>query len=170
MSIYVLRSDNLVKIGFSDNLRNRVQAIISTVPVPVEFVGHMPGDRDMEKHLHDIFGASHFSGEWFVETTAMTALFETILIPNMPQIETTKQQKRKAELSEMKSVKAKVRLVANSRWPLLSKADQVLALASELNWTKSRTRDLFYGDPRMVLRAFEQADLDALLSSIDEAA
>lgn len=170
MSIYVLRSDNLVKIGFSDNLRNRVQSIVSTVPVPVEFVGHMPGDRDMEKHLHDIFDASHFSGEWFVETPAMTVFFETILIPNMPQIETVKQQKRKAEQSETKSVQERVRQVANARWPLLSKADQVLAIAAALGWTRSRAKDLFYGEPRMVLRAFEQADLDALLSSVEEPA
>lgn len=170
MSIYVLRSDNLVKIGFSDELRRRVQAIISTVPVPVEFVGHMPGDRDMEKHLHDIFGASHFSGEWFVETPTMKAFFETILIPNMPAIETDKQQKRKAELSEIKSVKARVRRVADARWPLLSKAEQVLEIATALGWTRSRTKDLFYGDPRMVLRAFEQADLDGFMSSVEEIA
>src|SRR6187551_1500485 len=97
MSIYVLRSDNLVKIGFSENLRNRVQSIIATIPVPVEFVGHMPGGRDFEAHLHEIFAESRFSGEWFVESDKMRSLFETLLIARLPRPQTRAEIRKTSE-------------------------------------------------------------------------
>lgn len=46
----------------------------------------MPGNRDVEKHLHEKFATSRFSGEWFVETPAMRVVFEALLTPHMPVI------------------------------------------------------------------------------------
>lgn len=166
MSIYVLRSDNLVKIGFSDRLRNRVQSIISTVPVPVEFVGHMPGDREVEAHLHSVFAISHFSGEWFVETEAMRALFDTILIPRLPQPETAKQIKRTVEKTSTQLVSQRVKEEAANRWPNKSKAKIIDALAVDLGWSRTRTRDFYYADPRIALRAFEMQGIEAWLQGI----
>src|SRR5690606_37164476 len=84
MTIYVLRSDDLVKIGFTDDLHRRVQAIIAAVPVPVEFVGYMPGTREVEAHLHRQFAAHRFSGEWYVETPDMRRIFGGLLIQRLP--------------------------------------------------------------------------------------
>lgn len=165
MSIYVLRSDNLVKIGFSDNLRKRVRQIISTVPIPVEFVGHMPGDRDVEKHLHDIFAQSSFSGEWFVETEQMRSLFDTMLIPHLPEPEPTIQVKRRVERASTAELSQKVKEEAGRRWPNMSKADIVIELAIALGWSKNRTKDFYYADPRVSLRAHEMGGLDAWLEA-----
>ncbi|WP_455271206.1 GIY-YIG nuclease family protein [Rhizobium herbae] len=163
MSIYVLRSDNLVKIGFSDNLRNRVQAIVATVPVPVEFVGHMPGGRDLEAHLHEIFDASHFSGEWFVETEAMRSLFDMVLIPLMPIPETQEEIKRTAEKTDTQKISQQVKDAAVERWPTKSKSEVINALAIDLGWSRTRAKDFFYADPRIALRAYELQEVDKWL-------
>lgn len=166
MSIYVLRSDNLVKIGFSDNLRNRVQAIIASVPVAVEFVGHMPGGRDLETHLHEIFDASHFSGEWFVETEAMRSLFDTVLIPRMPLPETQEEIKRTAEKTDTQKISQRVKDAAVVRWPTKSKSELIDALANGLGWSRTRAKDFFYADPRIVLRAYELQEVDRSLCEL----
>jgi hypothetical protein len=97
MSVYVLRSDNLVKIGFSDQLSTRVHTIIQAAMVPVEFVGHMPGGREVEAHLHSLFADRRFSGEWFVESREMRILFDALLIPKMPEAPTRKRERRALE-------------------------------------------------------------------------
>lgn len=163
MSIYVLRSDNLVKIGFSDNLRRRVQQIIATVPVPVEFVGHMPGDRDVEKHLHEIFADASFSGEWFVETERMRDLFDIMLIPRLPDPEPPVQVKRKVERASTAELSKKVKEEAGRRWPNRSKGEIVIELAKALGWSKNRTKDFYYADERVSLRAHEMANLSEWL-------
>lgn len=163
MSIYVLRSDNLVKIGFSEGLRKRVQSIIGMVPVPVEFVGHMPGCREVEAHLHARFASTHFSGEWFVETPEMAAVFAAILTPNLPEIETDRQKKRTAEASAKTELSESVRNACEAKWPSLSKAARVDALAADLGWNRGRAKDLYYSHTKMALRAFELQEIEAWL-------
>lgn len=163
MSIYVLRSDNLIKIGFSDNLRQRVQSIISSVPVPVEFVGHMPGGIDLEAHLHERFAAHRFSGEWFVETDEMRAVFEAILTPRLPEQEKEDSRKKRADASVVNDVSERIRAAVASRWPLLSKGDRIVALAGELGWNVARVKDLYYRDQRVAVRAFELAEIEEWL-------
>lgn len=164
MSIYVLRSDNLVKIGFSDDLRSRVQSVIAAVPVPVEFVGHMPGGREVEAHLHSVFASSLFAGEWFVETDEMRALFDTILIPKLSELVTAKQRKRTVQTQAQAELSARIREVAERQWPHLRKSDRVDALAADLGWNRGRTKDLYYADPRVALRDFERLEIDAWLA------
>ncbi len=159
MSIYVLRSETLMKIGFSEDLPNRVRSISAAIPLPVVFVGHMPGGREVEAHLHQTFSASRFSGEWFVETPEMTALFATILIPELPLIPTRKSTQRQADFEALKAISDGVRRAAESRWPLLSKAERVKKLSTDLGWNHGRAKDLYYQNKRMSLRASEQDEL-----------
>lgn len=166
MSIYVLRSDNLVKIGFSEKIRSRVQAIISAVPVPVEFVGYMPGGRDLEKHLHETFSDTRFSGEWFVETAAMKAVFETILIARLPRSERPEQIKRAAEKTSTQELSSKVKETAISSWPGMSRAEMIQKLASDLGWSGTRARDFYYADPRIALRAYELVEVQNWLEQM----
>lgn len=164
MSIYVLRSDNLLKIGFTDDIRGRVQSIISMIPVPVEFVGHMPGGREVEAHFHHIFRESRFSGEWFVETAEMRLAFEAILIPGLPSAPTDKSAKRVAEIRKMSALSARIKDAAASRWPSLSKGERLSRFQSEIGWNKARAKDAFYAHPKMALRGFELEELEAWLS------
>lgn len=167
MSIYVLRSDNLVKIGFTDNLRKRVREIIGAVPVPVEFVGHMPGDRDVEAHLHERFAATRFSGEWFVETPAMRAVFDTILTPQMPAPQSkAKERRRIASGAELGGITEILRDLAANQWPKCTHAQRIDALTEELGWTRNRVKDLYYSDSRVAVRSVEREELDTLIHTM----
>lgn len=161
MSIYVLRSAELVKIGFSEDIRRRVSSIISSIPVPVEFVGYMPGDREVEAHLHERFSASRFSGEWFVETREMSAVFEALLILRLPEPvkQTPAGIRRNRDRSLVGDFQPKLRGAAAERFPDLNHGERVTALADLLNWSRSRVRDVYYGDKRVSLRAAEIGDL-----------
>lgn len=165
MSIYVLRSDNLVKIGFSDHLRKRLSQIVSSSPVPVEFVGHMPGDRELEAHIHSRFQNQHFSGEWFVENEQMRQVFNAILIPRLPELPEKQRRDRAAQRDYQKSASSGVQAVAKEKWPSLSAAERVSELASALGWRLSRAKDLYYGAEKMALRGLEQQQVDAWLGS-----
>lgn len=163
MTIYVLRSDNLIKIGFTENLRQRVQGIIASVPIPVEFVGHMPGDRTLEAHLHERFKSERFSGEWFVETREMRIAFDAVLTPRLPERPHTKAAtKRAATRDDVDRISALFRRETERRWPELDKAGRIAALADVLGWNRNRVKDLYYADQRLVVRAYEVEQVDAL--------
>lgn len=165
MSIYVLRSDNLVKIGFTDNLRTRVSAIISAVPVPVEFVGHMPGDREVEAHFHHRFSAQNFSGEWFVETEEMRLVFQTMLTPRLPDLPERERRDRSEQRRAQRELASEVKTATQAAWPNTSAGDRVQALANALGWRGSRVKDLYYADSRVALRSEEQRQLDKWLDA-----
>jgi hypothetical protein len=165
MSIYVLRSDNLVKIGFSDHLRKRLSQIVSSSPVPVEFVGHMPGDRELEAHIHSRFQSQHFSGEWFVENEQMRQMFAAILTPRLPELPKKQHRDRAAQREYQKSASFGVQTAAKEKWPSLSAAERVSELAGALGWRLSRTKDLYYGADKMALRGLEQQQVDAWIRS-----
>ena len=164
MSIYVLRSDNLVKIGFTDNLAQRVQAIISSIPVPVEFVGHMPGGRDIEKHLHKMFEASNFSGEWYVESDAMRVVFDAILIKKIPITEKKDEAKRVKNMAFVAAWSRVLRQYADEKWPNVSATTRIELLAKDLGLGRARIKDIYYKNPKMSLRAEEVEKLSASLS------
>jgi hypothetical protein len=124
----------------------------------------MPGGKDLEAHLHRCFADTRFSGEWFVETDAMSALFETILIHSIPQPKTAAQIRRTVEKSSTQEISQKVREAAAYRWPSLGKAQVVEALAVALGWSRTRAKDFYYGDPRISLRAYEFQEIEKWLS------
>lgn len=77
MSIYFIREGGLIKIGYSNDVRQRVQSIINSLRGKGEFLGCMPGDRELEKHFHRKFSADHEYGEWFRPSDALTALISS---------------------------------------------------------------------------------------------
>lgn len=166
MSIYVLRSDNLIKIGFSDNLRQRVNGIISSVPVPVVFVGHMPGDKSVEAHFHERFAEHRFSGEWFVETPEMRAAFDAILTPRLPELpKREKAQRRIASNTNLETVRERIRTETANRWPLLTHAERLDKFAEEIGWTRNRVKDFYYADFRVAVRSYETEELNRWLAN-----
>lgn len=79
--IYFVRREGLIKIGTTTQLAKRVKAISrgSCMPNgmtigPVEVLATMPGDRNIEEHLHRRFAEVRFQGEWFHETPELLAL------------------------------------------------------------------------------------------------
>jgi len=163
MSIYVLRSDNLVKIGFSEQIRQRLSHIVSSSPVPVEFVGYMPGGKDLEAHLHDRFASQHFAGEWFVESEQMRQVFDAILTPRLPELPDRESRDRTSQRDHQSGLCLDVQATAKAAWPHLSVGGRIARLATELNWKLSRAKDLYYGHEKMALRGVEQQQVEAWL-------
>jgi hypothetical protein len=55
-----------IKIGFSDNINNRIITLQSSSPDKLSLIGFIPGGgRIMEKELHKRFKAHCSHGEWF---------------------------------------------------------------------------------------------------------
>lgn len=165
MTIYVLRYGSLLKIGFSSELAKRVKAIMSSIPGEVAFVGHMPGDRDVEAHLHARFENARFSGEWFQSTPGLEAFCELVLIKEMPvePVIVGRGKRRPEATEEAIRIKARLREYAATRWPQATHAVRAGRLADALGWLPSRLRNFYYADERAVLRATEGEQLDALL-------
>ena len=167
MTIYVLRSNGMVKIGFTEHLRTRITTLKVGIPAPSEFVGHMPGDKEVEAHLHWAFAAHRFEGEWFIETDEMGKIFAVLLDPELPMPSTPKEQKRVGSDKELAHLSNRLREWAAHRWPLVTQGERIKIVAAELGWNRNRTKDLFYADPRIAVRGFELDALRALLGAVD---
>lgn len=161
MTIYVLRTEGLIKIGYTDNLHRRVQDIISQTPTPVVFMGYMPGDRAVEAHFHQRFKAAHFSGEWFVAKPDILSIFEAILIPELPKLEPkTRARQRASNIRENETLRELLRKAAARRWPDLQHGERIDAAASELGWNRGRLKALYYAESRLAIRSFEKDELE----------
>lgn len=157
MSIYVIRYGDLLKIGYSSDLAARVRAILWGIPGKVAtFVGHMPGDLEVEAHLHLRFEASRFSGEWFRETDELLAFCEIVLTKELPAVAPRVTGSRKAVASAVSlETRQALREYAANRWPAQGQEERVKLLNKELGWLLSRTKSFYHGDYRAVLRASE---------------
>jgi len=78
MTVYFIRESDLIKIGFSANVRSRVMAIINGLRGKGELLGYMPGDRSVEKHFHQMFAADREYGEWFRVSDRLLTVISTM--------------------------------------------------------------------------------------------
>lgn len=163
MSIYVVRYGDLYKIGFSSDLAKRVRSIIAAIPGEAVFVGHMPGHTEVETHLHSVFQASRFSGEWFRQTPELEAFCGTILDHQMPEpFERVTGTRRTQAAAASKEAQAALRSYALKKWPSETHQVRIDLLAAELGWVRSRTFDFYHANKNAVLRSTEAAQLHAL--------
>ncbi|MEU8920348.1 GIY-YIG nuclease family protein [Kitasatospora sp. NPDC048545] len=59
------RSQPFVKIGCSQNVRQRLSALQTSWPGHLEVLWMGPGGAALETHLHDAFASRRVRGEWF---------------------------------------------------------------------------------------------------------
>jgi hypothetical protein len=57
-----------IKIGFTQNLKQRIRGLQWGTLSKLILLGSMEGDRRTEERLHVRFAGLHISGEWFRET------------------------------------------------------------------------------------------------------
>lgn len=55
----------LIKIGQCKDARGRLSALNTSATTPISFIGVHPGNRLMERHLHEMFAAVRARKEWF---------------------------------------------------------------------------------------------------------
>lgn len=63
--VYFLRSGNVVKIGFSTNLRERQKSLRTARPEPSFICKVVKGSPATERALHKRFAQYRLAGEWF---------------------------------------------------------------------------------------------------------
>lgn len=168
MSVYFVRHGSLIKIGFSSHLRQRIGEIIAGIPGTVEFLGYMPGDRDMEAHLHGVFSAQRFSGEWFAESPALLGLIDTIAVKEMPspEVPTPSIMKRLDQDDAWHQASERLRVWAALRWPQDNHRQRMANLQALLPFSRRRVRALYHYEPGMTLRTMEA---EALAELMDDA-
>ncbi len=66
--IYFVRSDRLVKIGYSADPKRRMSNLGTASPYPLHLLGIMEGDKDLEMRLHMAFSRYRVNREWFLLT------------------------------------------------------------------------------------------------------
>lgn len=164
MSVYFIRHGDLIKIGFSSRLYARANAIITSVPGKAEFLGYMPGGREVETHLHDRFSHQRFNGEWFLKSPDLLSLIRIISDPELPvpARPNVKVFRRPTSVDEARGLEEDVRRIAAIRWPLLSVASRTNRIAQELDWNARRVKAFLYRETE--LRMSEVDELTAWLA------
>lgn len=67
--IYFIQSANgPIKIGFTDNLVERIDSLQVGNPSELRLLALVEGDKKTEAILHELFVASHIRGEWYRNT------------------------------------------------------------------------------------------------------
>jgi hypothetical protein len=80
---------------------------------------------------------------------------------------TAKASSRKSDPAEVKTVSSQLRDVLQAKWPYENVSGRIIKFAAEIGWSASRAKDVYYADPRVAIRAFEQAELDRWLATVD---
>lgn len=68
--------DGLIKIGATDNLTKRLNALRSANSSALTLIATMPADRWPEAALHDRFAHIRIRGEWFQPTAELLDFLE----------------------------------------------------------------------------------------------
>lgn len=164
MSIYFIRYQGLIKIGFSSNLVLRVKAIMASIPGQVVFLGHMPGDREMEAHLHERFEHTRFSGEWFADTEDLAALIRIATIPGLPEAVSVERLNKNDDKAVAVGA-ASARLRAFAAWPDENHGDRKRLLAHALGWGGRRIKSIYEAEATAALRQIEAEQLAELVAT-----
>jgi hypothetical protein len=63
--VYFIQGGDLVKIGYTTNIRQRLYDLQTSAPIDLVLLGLIPGTRALEKEYHKRFAAHRVRGEWF---------------------------------------------------------------------------------------------------------
>jgi hypothetical protein len=66
-TVFIIRCNDRVKIGFTDNLPGRLRVLKTACPYPIDIILTFEGDRKLEYFLHTLFADQRRHGEWFEE-------------------------------------------------------------------------------------------------------
>lgn len=88
-AVYFVRGGDLVKIGYSAHVSQRVDALRIGSPVPLTLWYLRNGDRELERELHDRFADDRSHGEWFHVSDAITEFVADAWAQDWPLFRTT---------------------------------------------------------------------------------
>jgi DNA-binding Xre family transcriptional regulator len=138
MIYFVQRANGNIKIGFTDNIKDRLRSLQGAYD-GVELLGIMEGDRATEKALHNQFRFCWVEGEFFVDTFE---LLEYIAEHATPFIVPTELNKIKGHVrNNLIALMAKRQLEVERLINLYDIADDV-------DWSMDELRRLYNGTMR----------------------
>lgn len=65
MSVYFVKQDDFVKIGYATDFDKRLSSLQTASPHTLEALALIPGYKDVEKFFHDKFKHLKHRGEWY---------------------------------------------------------------------------------------------------------
>ena len=74
--IYFISTDKLVKIGYTNNIKQRTSTLKTLSPKPLRLLGVMKGSKYLERKLHNNFIKYIKHGEWFSASTELLKFIE----------------------------------------------------------------------------------------------
>lgn len=83
-----------------------------------------------------------------------------IITPEIAESGGAKASNRKSDPDAIRDVSSRLQEDLASRWPEITAKARVRRFAEEIGWTPTRAKDVYYGDIRVSLRAFEQNEID----------
>mgnify|MGYP003680084348 CR=1 FL=1 len=102
MSVYFIVADAVdrVKIGTSVDAARRLKTIASMSPVPLRLAAVTNGHEGHEAKLHERFASARLHGEWFVLTSEIKGMIETLAAESTAEIERAKAARKRAKLAQ----------------------------------------------------------------------
>ena len=79
--LYLIKSNNWLKIGFTNNLDDRLKHYNTDNPEH-ELISNREGDRKDESYLHSLFKSCEIKGEWMEYNNFIIELFNKIMLPS----------------------------------------------------------------------------------------
>lgn len=74
----------VVKVGYAQNVPKRMESCQTWCPYPVVLLGTIPGDRQVEKQIHDHLYQWRALGEWFAYCDKVKEIIDSILADGWP--------------------------------------------------------------------------------------
>lgn len=160
MTIYVIKRDSQYKIGFSDNVAERVHTLLAGMPKEAAALGCMPGGREVEAHLHEVFASTHVGAEWFGESEALLTFVSTCLVPVPAPALSTEKSAPRADKQQLADA---LRHAAAHQWPALNHKGRIAAIATLIGVGPRRVR-CFYEGAMYTLKPEDVAALEPFLN------
>lgn len=105
------KKDNLVKIGYSKQVKTRLKQLIYKHKTELEIYNVVNGDMNIEKYFHDKHKEHHVKGEWFKSDILLLndydICFDEDLLNNIEEDEKDNTKVRSYNLSDEQVEKLK---------------------------------------------------------------
>lgn len=153
MTVYFVRANNLIKIGYAENIRTRLTQIAASFDGGLELVAMCDGGREVEAAFHSMFSDSRVEGEWFACTPLLEATIAKLAHNVGEHRFFGSQQKIDLRCSD-KALARKLleKLFAGGVWSIAKNLEACFQKLSVINpdWSRRRVRSMWHGEARHI--------------------
>jgi hypothetical protein len=161
--VYFIRdASGAIKIGRTKDILHRLRQFSTGHASELILLGVMDGDERTEKRVHKRFLKHRIRGEWFAAVPELLQFIDDHALPFFQQELSLRARERDHTLI---SVADKLVELAGPQQQHDTVARKVKRVAESLGWSLTRTRDVWYCDPRVNISAQELAQVDAAISN-----